>query len=104
RHRRFTRMGNVPLNLKKRFEVDDETYRYEVTTRGYYYELANPIAVNVSEGRIMGEVKKPITAFMRKPGVDYSEPPSSGDATATTAPAPAPAGESGAETAPELGP
>jgi hypothetical protein len=97
RHRAFERIGDVPMNLKKRFEVDDEPYRYTIKTRGYYYELANPVPVNVLEGRVMGEVKKPITAYVRKPGVDYSEP-ASGDAAASTAvAAPGPS-------APELGP
>src|SRR5262249_31331815 len=74
------RTGNVPLNRKKRFEVDGETYRYALKTRGYYYELPDPIQVNVLEGRVMGDVKKPITAYVRKPGVDYSEDPGVGDA------------------------
>jgi len=85
RHQPFHRTGNVPLNLKKRLEVDGETYRYALKTRGYYYELPDPIAVDVLEGRIMGEVQKPITAYVRKPGVDYSEDPSAGDASASTA-------------------
>jgi len=99
RHRTFRRVGNVPLNLKKHFEVDGQTYRYAIKTRGYYYELENPVPVNVLEGRIMGEVKKPIAAYVRKPGIDYGAAPAAGDATtSTTAVAP------GAETAPELGP
>ena len=39
RHRPFNRLGDVPLNLKKRFEVDGEDYKYAIKTRGYYYEL-----------------------------------------------------------------
>jgi hypothetical protein len=102
RHRRFQRQGNVPLFLKKRFEVEGKPYRYELKTRGYYYELDEPVAVNVLEGRIMGEVKKPITAYVRKPGVDYSDL-STGDATTSTgAAAPGPDLPSGAS--PELGP
>jgi hypothetical protein len=85
RRQPFRRVGDVPLNLKKRLEVDGETYRYALKTRGYYYELPDPIAVDVLEGRIMGDVKKPITAFVRKPGVDYGEDPGVGDAAATTA-------------------
>jgi len=85
RHRPFKRVGNVPLNLKKRFEVDGEVYKYAIKTRGYYYELPEPIQVTVLEGKIMGEVKKPITAYVRKPGVDYSEDLGSGDAAASTA-------------------
>jgi hypothetical protein len=86
RHRPFERQGNVPLSLKKRIEVDGEKYRYELTTRGYYYELRDPIPVNVLEGRIMGAVKQPLTAYVRKPGVDYSDL-TSGDANASTGPA-----------------
>jgi hypothetical protein len=89
RHREFNRIGNVPLNLKKRFEVDGEVYKYALKTRGYYYELPEPIAVNVLEGKIMGETKKAITAYVRKPGVDYGEDLGVGDAATSTAiPAP----------------
>ncbi len=84
-HRRFRRIGDVPLNLKKRLEVEGETYRYALTTRGYYYELGEPIPIDVLEGRVMGEVKKPITAYVRKPGVDYSDDLGVGDAAASTA-------------------
>jgi len=85
RHQPYRRIGDVPLNLKKHFEVDGETYRYHLTTRGYYYELPEPIAVNVLEGRVMGDVKKPITAYVRKPGVDYGEDLGVGDAATSTA-------------------
>jgi hypothetical protein len=85
RHRAFKRVGNIPMNMKRSFEVDDQTYRYAIKTRGYYYELANPVPVNVLEGRVMGEVKKPITAYVRKPGVDYGPDPAVGDAASTTA-------------------
>ena len=99
RHRAFKRIGNVPLNLKKRLEVDGEVYHYALKTRGYYYELADPVPVNVLEGRIMGEVKKPIVAYVRKPGVDYGPAPAVGDAAASTAVA-----SPGGESAPEIGP
>jgi hypothetical protein len=72
RHRTFARTGNLPLgHMKKRFTVEEQDYEYELNTRGYYYELTPPVPVNVTEGRILGQVKKPITAFVRKPGVDY---------------------------------
>ncbi len=106
RHREFQRIGNMAMSLKKRFEVDGKPYRYELTTRGYYYELRDPVPVNVLEGRVMGAVKAPIASYVRKPGVDYSDvvdPASdqtSGDATTTTKPA----GDLPPETTPELGP
>jgi len=37
------------------------------------------VAVNVTEGRVMGKVKKPITEYVRKPGVDYGS--SEGEST-----------------------
>ena len=86
RHQPFKRVGDVPLNLKKRLDVEGEVYKYQIKTRGYYYELREPIAVNVIEGKVMGEVKKPITAYVRKPGVDYGEDVNMGvgDAAAST--------------------
>jgi hypothetical protein len=119
RHRRFRRTGSVPLSLKKRLEVNGHAYHYELKTRGYYYELDTPIAIDVLEGRIMGQVARPIVAFMRKPGVDYSQTATTGDATASTStgtaaappeamPAEAEPGEpaepAAPETVPELGP
>jgi hypothetical protein len=105
RHRKFTREGNMPMAFKRRFEVDGQVYRYEIKTRGYYYELDEPVAVNVLEGRIMGAVKKPITAYVRKPGVDYSDvdDASSGDAATSTTPG-APGGQPAPGTTSELGP
>jgi hypothetical protein len=105
RHRRFTREGNLPMSFKRRFEVDGQVYRYEIKTRGYYYELDEPVQVNVLEGRVMGAVKKPITAYVRKPGVDYSDVDlsSSGDAATSTSPA-APAGPLPSGSSSELGP
>ncbi len=104
RHRHFVRIGNMPMSLKKRLEVEGQHYRYELTTRGYYYELDEPVPVNVLEGRVMGAVKAPIVSYVRKPGVDYSDvvDPTSGDATATTKPG-LPAADL-PETSPELGP
>ena len=73
RHSSFRRVGAVPLQLKRRFEVDGRAYDYGFATRGYYYQLKDPIPVEVVEGRVMGVVKKPITAYVRKAGVDYAD-------------------------------
>jgi hypothetical protein len=107
RHRSFRRIGAVPLHVRKRFTVDDKTYAYRLDTRGYYYELVNPIPVEVGEGRIMGAVKRPILSFVRKPGVDYSAP-AIGDAAASIG-VQSPEGAAGEPPAPpegasELGP
>ena len=62
RHRKFARLGNMPLPFQGRFEVRGRRYEYALTTRGYYYELRPPVPVNVLEGRVLGAAKKPITA------------------------------------------
>jgi hypothetical protein len=73
RRRPFERIGNQPINLHKRFTYEDKQYEYLLDTRGYYYELKQPIPVLVTEGRIMGKIKRPIDAFVPKPGVDYGD-------------------------------
>ena len=104
RHHTWKRIGDVPLRMTRQFAVDGQDYRYRLATRGYYYQLDKPVTVTVTEGRIMGQVKKPIADYVRKAGVDYTdvaEPvaadgaasaarkarrpadPSSGDATAS---------------------
>jgi hypothetical protein len=87
RHRRFARLGNVPLvHFRKQFTVDEDQYEYELKTRGYYYELTPPVPIVVNEGRIMGQVKKPIKALVRKPGVDYGALPEDGEAEPAAGP------------------
>jgi hypothetical protein len=73
RRRPFERVGNQPLNLRKRFTYEDKQYEYLLDSRGYYYELKQPIPVLVTEGRIMGKTKHPVEAYVPKPGVDYSD-------------------------------
>jgi len=86
RHRTFHRVGNVPIALRRHFGYEGREYHYALGTRGYYYELNPPVPVMVTEGRIMGKVKKPIAAYLPKPGVDYGPP------------------EEGGESAPDVGP
>jgi hypothetical protein len=73
RRRVFERVGNQPINLHKRFTYEDKQYEFQLDTRGYYYELKPPIPVTVNEGRIMGKLKRPIEAYVPKPGVDYGD-------------------------------
>jgi hypothetical protein len=73
RHRIYHRNGKMPLTLRRRFEYDEKEYHFALGTRGYYFELDPPMHVMVTEGNIMGKVKKPIDAFVQKPGVDYSD-------------------------------
>jgi hypothetical protein len=79
-------VGNVPLTIRRHLDYEGKQYHYALGTRGYYYELTPPVPVVVTEGRIMGKVKRPIQAYLPKPGVDYG-----------------PSEEAG-ESAPEVGP
>jgi hypothetical protein len=73
RRRPFERVGNQPMTSRKRFTYEDKQYEYLLDSRGYFYELKQPIPVLVTEGRILGKAKHPIEAFMQKPGVDYGD-------------------------------
>lgn len=89
RRQPFRRIGSMPLGLKRNLVVDGKTYAFELKTRGYYYQLVKPIPVDVIEGRVMGQVKAPLVAYMRKAGVDYGgaeQPP--GDGTGIRLPIP----------------
>jgi hypothetical protein len=78
RRRPFERVGNQAMVLRKHFTFEDKEYEYLVDTRGYYYELKQPIPVQVTAGNIKGKRKQPIGAFVQKPGVDYGEEDESG--------------------------
>ena len=86
RHRVFHRVGNQPITLRRHFEYEGRTYHYALGTRRYYYELDPPVPVMVTEGRIMGKVKKPIEAYLPKPGVDYGPSDESGESTPDVGP------------------
>jgi hypothetical protein len=73
-HRRpFERVGNQPMVLRKHFTHEDQEYEYLLDTRGYYYELKQPIPVVVTRGNVKGKRKFPMPDYVQKPGVDYGE-------------------------------
>jgi len=67
------RMAVTVIKSCRRFTYEDKQYEFQLDTRGYYYELKQPIPVLVTEGRIMGKTKHPVEAYVPKPGVDYSD-------------------------------
>lgn len=72
-HREYTRMGQTKIGAGRTFDVGGKSFTMRLTTRGYQYELAEPITVTVTEGRVRGRRQSPITEMMPKPGVDYTE-------------------------------
>jgi len=110
-HTAFERSGNSILGFRKKLVDEGQNYEFSLGNRGYYYKLEKPIKVEVLEGNIKGKVKKPIEAFVRKPGVEYVGEndalvlpegeiagPAAGD-PAAVAPAPAAAPDAPAEPA-----
>jgi hypothetical protein len=85
-HRTYIREGQTKIGAARQFEYEGREYTMKLGTRGYRYELVEPIPVTVTEGRIRGVRQTPYKEMMPKPGVDYSD-----EADAGAEPAPAPA-------------
>lgn len=66
-HRQFNREGQIKLGFSREFVHDDQTFKISLKTRGYRYKLVEPIAVDVTEGRIRGNRKTPIEGYIPKP-------------------------------------
>ena len=66
-HSAFERLGDQKLAFRKRFAFANTAYEYSITSRGYHFRLKNPIKVDVLEGRVLGRLQKPLTAYVRKP-------------------------------------
>ena len=81
-HRSFTREGQVKLGFGREIVHEGKPYKIQLKTRGYRYTLQQPIAVHVLEGRIRGDRKSPIDAYIPKP--TKAEAPA--DALTTEAP------------------
>jgi hypothetical protein len=47
----------------------------KIPSRGYLYELDPPLPVNVLEGNIMGDLKKPILDYVPEPWNKYPPGP-----------------------------
>ena len=73
RHSDYIRHGQVPVGFARLFEHEGVEYRIKIDTRGYRYELARPIPITVTEGRIKGKRKKPYEEYKKKPGQLYDE-------------------------------
>ena len=50
---------------KRTLEWQGQSIDVDVPTRGYLYELLEPIPVRVLEGRIMGDAKIPTSSVIR---------------------------------------
>jgi hypothetical protein len=67
RHRPYTRAGQQNVGVGRVIEVEEKTYHMKIGTRGYKYELVEPIPVTVLEGRIKGRRRSPILDYVPRP-------------------------------------
>jgi hypothetical protein len=74
-HRNMHVMGDSPMGFTRQFLWKDQVYEMKIPSRGYVYQLDPPLPVNVLEGNIMGDQKKPIIGYVPKPGIRYPGPP-----------------------------
>ncbi len=68
RHRDFKREGQQPAGVGRFIDYEEKRYHMQLDTRGYKYELVEPIPVDVTAGRIVGRRKSPIEGYMEIPG------------------------------------
>ena len=65
RHRHMKVSGDQPMGFTRQFLWKNTVYEMRIPSRGYLYEMDPPVPVNVLEGNIMGDVKKPILDYVR---------------------------------------
>jgi hypothetical protein len=66
-HREFQREGQIKLGFGREFSHEGKSFKLSLKTRGYRYNLPEPIPVHVLEGRVRGDRKSPIDGYIAKP-------------------------------------
>lgn len=74
-HRNKVIAGDQPLSFSRQFLQGDTVFEMRIPSRGYAYYLDPPLPVNVLEGVIKGDQKKPIIGYVPKPNERYPGPP-----------------------------
>jgi hypothetical protein len=75
RHRNMRVVGDQPMGFNRQFLWKDMVYEMRIPSRGYIYQLDPPLPVNVLEGEIKGEQKKPILGYVPEPWTKYPPGP-----------------------------
>jgi hypothetical protein len=98
-HRTKRVVGDQPMSFTRQFLSGEMVYEMRLPSRGYVFQLDPPLPVNVLEGDIKGEQKKPIIGYVPKPGVTYppGPPPPAPDSPEAKAGGGAPVGGGGEE-------
>jgi hypothetical protein len=69
--RPYRRVGEVPAGYNRQVEVDGETFTINLASRGYRYELVDPVPIEVLRGNIRGSQRSPVEHYMPKPDTEY---------------------------------
>lgn len=69
-HREYSRVGQIPVGVGRRLEHEGRTFHMKISTRGYKYELVEPIPVTVTRGRIRGSRSTPLEGYLERPLTD----------------------------------
>jgi hypothetical protein len=78
-HRRTIIKGDAPIGFSRQFLWQEQVFDLRVPSRGFEFELDPPIAVNVLEGTIRGDLEQPIEGLVPRPGKRYPPPPAEED-------------------------
>jgi hypothetical protein len=71
RHRHMSVVGDQSMNFSRQFLFKESVYDIRLPSRGYLYVLDPPLPVNVLEGEIKGEAKKPVAGYVATPWGKY---------------------------------
>ena len=66
-HRDYTRVGQIPVGVGRHLDVEGRSYHMKINTRGYKYELVEPIPLEVTRGRVRGTRSSPIEGYVERP-------------------------------------
>ncbi|MCB9522882.1 MAG: hypothetical protein H6702_05835 [Myxococcales bacterium] len=72
-HRKMQVIGDQPINHSRQFLYNDEVFEIRLPSRGFRYDLTPPLPVEVLEGRIRGDRRKPIEDFVKMPDHEYPD-------------------------------
>jgi hypothetical protein len=70
-HRNMTIVGDKTMNFARQFLNKETAFEIRLPSRGYYYVLDPPLPVNVLEGEIKGDAKKPVAGYVPEPWMKY---------------------------------
>lgn len=66
-HRDYQRLGQQSVGVGRYIQHEERSFHMKISTRGYKYELVEPIPVEVTRGRIKGRRRSPHETYLPRP-------------------------------------